>query len=443
MGILEDYFGASATPNAGPSNVGTADFLRQLLTKAGINAQSIPTDNPMTNGWAATTTQQTTTLPAITTPDPAARPSAAMAPEFEATRAQSSSASRVAPRRGSAATGNPGPSPTPSFEPTFGQRVRNFGQSLNDQPTTDFESFSRNAKLVYEGLIQRGVDAGTAEAAARNPELQQKALQAILTTKLGGTNGNKYGKSGAVFEGKDGRFYTAQFGEDGTRKIEPLDDGMMPARGVKTIDDGTGTQIISGATGQDIRRVAKDVAGEAGQKEIGKGLGERELSRPQSTKALESTLSGLDRLSEAAVKLKGMPGLKKITGTYNAALPYNIPGGEAANAAAQLENLKSQAGFAVLQAMRDASKTGGALGAISDKENELLQNNLAALQQSQSFEEFQKNLDTVVEFTAGAKERIQRAYDGEYGDGETSPISPPSSGTSQKPKAAWKIERVQ
>src|SRR3546814_20638654 len=42
-------------------------------------------------------------------------------------------------------------------------------------------------------------------------------------------------------------------------------------------------------------------------------------------------------------------------------------------------SLKSQIACSVRQAMRDASKTGGALGAVSEKELSLLQNNLAAL----------------------------------------------------------------
>ena len=72
MGILEDYFGASAAPAANGQSVGTADFLRKLLTKAGVDAQTLPSDQPLANGWATSTTQ-----PQIRTTDPAAIPSSA------------------------------------------------------------------------------------------------------------------------------------------------------------------------------------------------------------------------------------------------------------------------------------------------------------------------------------------------------------------------------
>ena len=47
--------------------------------------------------------------------------------------------------------------------------------------------------------------------------------------------------------------------------------------------------------------------------------------------------------------------------------------------------------------MRDASPTGGALGQVSERELALLQNSVAALEQSQSKEQFVRNLNIVRE----------------------------------------------
>jgi hypothetical protein len=61
-----------------------------------------------------------------------------------------------------------------------------------------------------------------------------------------------------------------------------------------------------------------------------------------------------------------------------------IPGTEAKNFAAEMETLKANIAFNELVQMREASKTGGALGQVSDKEGMLLQSALGALDAAQS-----------------------------------------------------------
>jgi hypothetical protein len=60
-----------------------------------------------------------------------------------------------------------------------------------------------------------------------------------------------------------------------------------------------------------------------------------------------------------------------------------------------LKSLKNRIGLNELQEMRNASKSGGALGQISDKENEILQNSLAALDPSLSADQLSEQLDVV------------------------------------------------
>jgi hypothetical protein len=126
------------------------------------------------------------------------------------------------------------------------------------------------------------------------------------------------------------------------------------------------------------------------------------------TAALTNTSASMDRLATAANEVLNHPGLKSIYG-LRGVLP-NIPGGDAADAAALLNTLKSQVGFGVLQDMRNNSKTGGALGAVSDKENAMLQANLAALEKAQSVEQAKKSLQKIIDYTEGAKGRMRLAY---------------------------------
>ena len=59
----------------------------------------------------------------------------------------------------------------------------------------------------------------------------------------------------------------------------------------------------------------------------------------------------------------------------------------------RLETIKANIGFDKLQAMRDASPTGGALGQVSDFENRLLQAVMGSLEQAQRAEDLLYNLD--------------------------------------------------
>lgn len=160
--------------------------------------------------------------------------------------------------------------------------------------------------------------------------------------------------------------------------------------------------------------IPKDVQGEKREAVLGTETGERIANFGKATQARDTTVSSLDRLREAAVKLKnhsGLPGIVGIQGVFP-----NLPGGQAANAQAEYDTLGSQVGFSVLQAMRDASKTGGALGSVTEGEHALLRNNLTALGQRQSLESFQQNLDNIIKFVDGSKTRIQRAFDQDYGN---------------------------
>lgn len=53
---------------------------------------------------------------------------------------------------------------------------------------------------------------------------------------------------------------------------------------------------------------------------------------------------------------------------------------------------------------------GGALGAVSDAEGKRLEANLAALENAQSEEQMKESLKKIIEYSTGAKDRLQSAY---------------------------------
>lgn len=72
-----------------------------------------------------------------------------------------------------------------------------------------------------------------------------------------------------------------------------------------------------------------------------------------------------------------------------------IPGTNSYDVRNLLTTVKANAGFDRLQAMREASPTGGALGSVSNMENQLLQSAIGNLEQSQSPEQWRYNLKRV------------------------------------------------
>jgi hypothetical protein len=83
--------------------------------------------------------------------------------------------------------------------------------------------------------------------------------------------------------------------------------------------------------------------------------------------------------------------------------------------------LKAQQFARALADMRAASPTGGAVGQVSDAEGARFENMYASLQQAQSYPQYVRQLDQLIEFVEGAQRRIRTAYESEYGPIETAP----------------------
>lgn len=64
--------------------------------------------------------------------------------------------------------------------------------------------------------------------------------------------------------------------------------------------------------------------------------------------------------------------------------------------------------------MREASKTGGAVGNVSDKEGDKLERTIASLDQSQSTDDFKKNLKKAIDQVKLSRDIIQGAFNDQY-----------------------------
>lgn len=141
---------------------------------------------------------------------------------------------------------------------------------------------------------------------------------------------------------------------------------------------------------------------------------------PGAFAAVEYAMQQAQNIVDTAKTLKDHPGLRTATGFGGETLS-GIPGTPAADAAAIANTLKAQAFAAALADMRAASPTGGAVGQVSDAEGARFENMYANLQQAQSYPQYLRQLDRLVEFMDGATQRIRRAYEREYGGIEGAP----------------------
>jgi gas vesicle protein len=116
-----------------------------------------------------------------------------------------------------------------------------------------------------------------------------------------------------------------------------------------------------------------------------KGEAEEQAISPYQEERSVRTVQSIDEL---------LPKVNSTTVGIGSLLS-NIPGTAAANFAAELDTLKSNIAFGELTAMREASKTGGALGQVSDKEGQLLESSLGALSTKQSPENFKQQLQKI------------------------------------------------
>lgn len=166
-----------------------------------------------------------------------------------------------------------------------------------------------------------------------------------------------------------------------------------------------------------IGTVANNAAEVTAAEEGGKVEGATETTRfytaPLAKVAVEGAIGQADAFINKVGALANDPNLDRATGLWN--YVPSIYGGGAADVDAAIDSLLADVGFQNLQNMRDNSKTGGALGQVTVRELEMLQNQVASLRQSQSTEAYIRNLKTLIKMAQGRKDRLLKAYEAEFG----------------------------
>jgi hypothetical protein len=143
-----------------------------------------------------------------------------------------------------------------------------------------------------------------------------------------------------------------------------------------------------------------------------KEIQKREASYPQAT----SSVRGFEKKSDSFIadlkKLRDDPGLENITGAISGRTPSFSAAGSRAQAL--YDKVTAKGGFQALQDMRDASKTGGALGNVSNQEGKQLTASFSAIDRRQDAADVREAINQAIADIEGSKVRMREAYDDTY-----------------------------
>lgn len=303
------------------------------------------------------------------------------------------------------------------FNPEEARRAQENINSLNKQTADEIARSKKEQDRIQKneaGIVERGQTyLSTGEARASAETLANLAISKgyntdILNQYLDAGKSLYEAEQAAEAESKS----TLSLEEAqalglpfGTTLGEARKMGIVPTGGSGNLNDATvfayADMISSGQ--MKIENVPEDYRGAVAQ-----AVG---LAGPQNTMSDYQK----ERITRNLNSIEDLMGQVSGWNTGMGSLIAAIPGTPAANFRADVNTLAANIAFGELTAMREASKTGGALGQVSERELALLEAALGSLDRAQSPDQFKKSLQNIKE----SIERWQSAVD-QYGGGTTS-----------------------
>lgn len=155
----------------------------------------------------------------------------------------------------------------------------------------------------------------------------------------------------------------------------------------------------------------------------------REAVYPQAKQAVEGFETKSEKFIKDLERLRDDPGLNQITGPVYGRTPSVSAAGSRAQAL--YDKIFAKGGFQALQDMREASKTGGALGNVSNEEGRRLEKSVVGgLDRKQNINDVKQGINDLIDEIRTSKARVRNAYDTtyEYRQGaEAAPAAAPTS----------------
>ena len=278
---------------------------------------------------------------------------------------------------------------------------------------------------------------------------------AALATNPGALKDSPFARSQPGYTGASGGFATFSTPEAGVKAQENLLRSAYVGKGFNTIDkivnryapqgpensaasvanykkyiaDRTGLDVSSPITAAQVPAVAAAMREfETGNRPGRNAPAVRPVPSAGSIKAKEKQAethrvagaigNKIDGQITNIDKLLNDPGLSQITGNWrgniNATL-MSLTSQKAANALAKYKTIVANATLTELQELKATSPTGGALGAVSDAENQMLRDAAATLDRAQDLPTFIAALRDYKIKLQRAKARLLGAYEEDFG----------------------------
>lgn len=146
---------------------------------------------------------------------------------------------------------------------------------------------------------------------------------------------------------------------------------------------------------------------------------ELKAAQPKVLSAAIQSVRDIRDLRDTAQKLlANQQGLQQAVG-MGGEIMARVPGSAAADAAAQLENLRNRSFTAGLQALRNASPTGAGVGGVTEREGARFENIQANLSQAQSFDAIREQLRQLIAVADESLGLIRSSYETDFGPNRT------------------------
>lgn len=207
----------------------------------------------------------------------------------------------------------------------------------------------------------------------------------------------------------------------------------QPSAPVAVVDDATGK--IKYVTREEAFGKTPAAALEAlPPKEIQK----REAALPQAKSSVTSFEAKTDAFIKDLESLRDDPGLDQITGPIYGRTPSVSR--EGSRAQSTYNKIFAKGGFQGLQDLREASKTGGALGNVSNEEGRRLEASVVGgLDRTQHIDDVKKGINTLIEDLKVSKARVRNTFEDtyQYKQGGTSTTAPATLSPQDQAALAW------
>ena len=158
-----------------------------------------------------------------------------------------------------------------------------------------------------------------------------------------------------------------------------------------------------------------------------KEIQKREAALPQAKSSVTSFETKTDQFIKELMALRDDPGLNQITGPIYGRTPSVSR--EGSRAQALYNKIFAKGGFQGLQDLREASKTGGALGNVSNEEGRRLEASVVGgLDRTQNIEDVKAGINDLIDSLNVSKARVRNTFDETYqyksGRGPAAPAAP-------------------